>query len=73
MRVPLVLERENAGHRGLSVQEASNAVRLGFEMLRLAARCCGESFGRATGNSWPRCRTRLGKRSLGGTVGRSCA
>jgi hypothetical protein len=44
MRVPRALERENAGHRGLSVQEPSNGVRLGFDMLRLTARCCGENF-----------------------------
>lgn len=42
MRVPRALEGENAGYRSLSVQAAGNGVRLGFEMLRLTARCCGE-------------------------------
>ena len=42
MRVPRALERENAGYRSLSVQAARNGVRLGFEMLRLTARCCGK-------------------------------
>ena len=42
MRVPRALERANAGSRSLSVQAAGNGVRLGFEMLRLTARCCGE-------------------------------
>ena len=42
MRVPRVLERENAGHRSLSLQAPGNGVCLGFEMLRLTARCCGE-------------------------------
>lgn len=42
MRVPRALEHENAGYRSLSVQAAGNGVRLGFEMLRLTARCCGE-------------------------------
>lgn len=43
MRVPHALRRENAGYRSLSVQAARNGVRLGFEMLRLTARCCGEA------------------------------
>ena len=42
MRVPRALERENAGYRSLSVQAAGNGMRLGCEMLRLTARCCGE-------------------------------
>ena len=42
MGVPRELERENARRCSLSMQAASNAVRLGFEMLRLTARCCGE-------------------------------
>jgi hypothetical protein len=41
MRVPRALKRENTGYRSLSEQAARNAVRLGFEMLRLTARCCG--------------------------------
>ena len=40
MRVPRALDRENAGYRSLSMQAAGNGVRLGFEMLRLTARCC---------------------------------
>jgi hypothetical protein len=42
MRVPHALKRENAGLSRSFVQAASNAVCLGFEMLRMTARCCGE-------------------------------
>ena len=42
MCVPRALEREIAGCRSLFGAGGRNAVRLGFEMLRLTARCCGE-------------------------------
>ena len=42
MRVPRAVERHKAGNRSFLVQAAGNGVRLGFEMLRLTARCCGE-------------------------------
>ena len=42
MRVPRALMRENAAIAVFRCRRPSNRVRLGFEMLRLTARCCGE-------------------------------
>src|SRR6185369_106719 len=41
MLVPRTFERENAGI-AVFRHAARNGLRLGFEMLRLTARCCGE-------------------------------
>jgi len=53
--VPATLERQGAGSRGLSVRAAGNGVRLGFEMLRLTARCCGRREAHRPVTHSPRC------------------
>jgi hypothetical protein len=52
MRVPRALERWNAGQRSLSVQPAGNRMRLGFEVLRLTAKCRGDDESLAASRLW---------------------